>query len=125
MVFRRTLIALFLAVPSVPAGAHPCLPPGHAVVLKANDLDPDVFVWDSRTRAVDYAAGNWRDTKDVVAHSLLAKPGTRATIVRCYAGAVTSKYANALEDLVAVRVISGPGRGRYGWVTSEDVLFGR
>ena len=119
---RRTLAAVFLAVLSVPAGAESCLPPGHVVVLKANALDPDVFVWDSRARVVDYSAGYWRDTKDVVAHSLLAKPGTRAEVLHCYAGAVTSRYANAREDLLAVRLVSGPNRGRYGWVTSEDVL---
>ena len=124
MVFRRTLAAVFLAALGVPAAAQPCLPPGHPVVLRANALDPDVFVWDSRERVLDYASGYWRDTEDVVAHSLLAKPGTRATVVRCYAGAVSSRYANAREDLLAVRIVSGPNRGRYGWITSEDVAPG-
>ena len=119
--FRRTLAAFVLAALTSPAAAQSCLAPGHVVILKASDLDPDVFVWDSRDRVVAYAAGYWRDTKDVLAHSLLAKPGTRASVVKCYSAAVASRYANAREDLLAVRLLSGPGAGRSGWVTSEDV----
>ncbi len=107
---------------SIPAFALPCAPAiGHAVWLKSTDLDPDVFVWDSKQRAIDYAAGYWKDTRDVLAHSLLAKPGTRALVIQCSSGAIHSKYASDLEDAVGVRIRSGPNKGRYGWVTSEDV----
>ncbi len=112
--------ALFAAL-SVPAFAVPCAPGvGHAVSLKSTDLDPDVFVWDSRQRAIDYAAGYWKDTRDVLAHSLLAKPGTRALVIQCAPGVIHSKYASDLEDAIGVRIQSGPNKGRYGWVTSED-----
>jgi hypothetical protein len=107
---------------SVPAFAVPCAPViGHAVSLKSTDLDPDVFVWDSKQRAVEYAAGYWKDTRDVLAHSLLAKPGTRARVIQCSPGAIHSKYASDLEDAIGVRIQSGPNKGRDGWVTSEDV----
>ena len=107
--------------PGLAAAAACTVAPGAQVALRSSELDPDVFVWDSRERVLDYAAGYWRDTKDVVAHSLLAKPGTRATVVRCYESAVSSRYVNARQDLLAVRIVSGPNRGRYGWITSEDV----
>lgn len=90
-------------------------------MLKSTDLDPDVFVWDSRERVIEYAAGYWRNTHDVLAHSLLAKPGTRARVISCVAGVVHSKYASERQDAVGVRLVNGPSRGRYGWVTSEDV----
>ncbi len=123
VVVLRVLGAAALVVAlSVPAFAVPCtLSVGHAVSLKSTDLDPDVFVWDSKQRAIDYAAGYWKDTRDVLAHSLLAKPGTRATVVQCVPGAIHSKYASDLEDAVGIRIQSGPNRGRYGWVTSGDV----
>ncbi len=56
----------------------------------------------------------------MLAHSLLAKPGTRATVVQCAPGAIHSKYASDLEDAIGVRIQTGPNKGRYGWVTSED-----
>lgn len=115
-------VAALLAVLPLPALAGPCAAPvGLHVVLKSTDLDPDVFVWDSRQRVIDYSAGFWRDTKDVLAHSLLAKPGTHAAVVQCAPGAVRSKYASAREDAIGIRIVSGPNKGRYGWVTSEDV----
>ena len=109
-----------LAAPLTPSSA--CVAPvGRLVMLKSTDLDPDVFVWDSRQRVIEYAAGYWRNTQDVLAHSLLAKPGTRARVVSCATGAVRSKYTSERLDAVGVLLMTGPGRGRYGWVTSEDV----
>lgn len=111
-----------LAALSTPALASPCsVPLGHAVVLKSLDLDPDVFIWDGRQRVVDYAAGYWQSSHDVLAHTLLAKPGTRAVIVQCEGGAVRLKYGSDRRDAVGIRVINGPNKGRYGWVTSDDV----
>lgn len=81
-------------------------------------------MWDSRQRVIDYSAGLWRDTRDVLAHSLLAKPGTQAHVVQCWPGAVRSKYASEREDAIGIRITSGPNKGRYGWVTSEDVHLG-
>jgi hypothetical protein len=121
-VVRRVLgaLALFVSL-GVPVHAAACLAPaGRAVTLKSTYLDPDVLVWDSRQRAIDYAAGSWT-AKDVIAHTLLAKPGTRATVVQCVTAAIRSRFADTEEDAVGVRILSGPNRGRYGWVSGEDV----
>ncbi|GAC1414290.1 MAG: hypothetical protein NVSMB64_24530 [Candidatus Velthaea sp.] len=84
-------------------------------------MDPDVFIWDSRIRMVDYAAGHWRDTTDVLTHSLLSKPGTRAVVIACERDVVKSRFVNDVLDAVGIKIVSGPYRGRFGWVTSEDV----
>jgi hypothetical protein len=123
-VLRRTatVIALvLLAAAPAPADSCSTLPLGGRVVLKSSDLDPDVFVWDSKARVADYASGNWRNTHDVIVHTLLAKPGTSALIVACHKDMIRSRYANETLDAVGIRLVSGPYHGRYGWVTSEDV----
>jgi hypothetical protein len=119
----RPLGALaLLAALSTPALAAPCsVPVGRAIVLKSTDIDPDVFVWDAKQRVVDYAGGFWRDTHDVLSHTMLAKPGTRAVIVQCDPGVVHVKYAAERRDAVGIRLVNGPNKGKYGWVTSEDV----
>jgi hypothetical protein len=114
-------LALLCAL-STPALAAPCgVPVGHAVTLKSTDIDPDVFVWDTKQRVVDYAGGIWRDTHDVLSHTVLAKPGTRAVIVQCDAGAVRPKYNADHRDAIGIKLVNGPNKGRYGWVTSEDI----
>ena len=95
--------------------------PGTAVMLKSPDIDPDVFVWDAKVRAVDYAAGHWRDAHEVMTHSLLAKPGTRATVLQCEPAVVRFKYEPDPQDAIGIRLLNGPNRGRYGWVTSRDI----
>ncbi|GAC1454017.1 MAG: hypothetical protein PVSMB8_12720 [Vulcanimicrobiaceae bacterium] len=52
---------------------------------------------------------------------MLAKPGTRAVIVQCEHGIVRPKYVADARDAVGVRLVNGPNRGRYGWVSSQDV----
>jgi hypothetical protein len=114
-------LALLCAL-STPALATPCsVPLGHAVVLKSTDIDPDVFVWDTKQRVVDYAAGQWGESHDVISHTMLAKPGTRAVIVQCDPGVVHTKYVGDHRDAVGIKIVAGPNKGRYGWVTSEDV----
>lgn len=117
------LAALFVL--ASPGGGSPppapcALPPGATIMLRSDELDPDVFVWDTRGRAIDYAAGRWRSTADVTDHSALSKPGTRAVVVTCEPGVVRSKYTRSDLDLIGIRVTSGPNRGRYGWVTGDD-----
>lgn len=90
------------------------------MVLKSADIDPDVFVWDARQRVVDYAGGAW-GTQEVLAHTVLAKPGTRAVVVQCTAAAVHKKYTADPRDAIGIRLVNGPNKGRYGWVTSDDV----
>ncbi|HEY4440901.1 MAG TPA: hypothetical protein VGN14_10610 [Candidatus Elarobacter sp.] len=114
--------ALLAALGTSVATAAPCaLPAGKQVVLKSVEIDPDVFVWDSKQRVVDYAAGSWRSTREVLVHTVLAKPGTRAMIVQCDAGIVRQKYVSDTLDAVGIRLLDGPNRGHYGWVTSQDV----
>jgi hypothetical protein len=121
VVVARVLGALALLAVSVPVQAAPCgVPVGHAVFLKSGDLDPDVFVWDAKQRVIDYANGYWRDSHDVVLHTVLAKPGTHAVIVQCQANLVR-KDGNDARDAIGVRLTNGPNKGHYGWVTSDDV----
>jgi len=120
-VVARFLGALvLLAAASFSAQAAPCgVSPGHAVTLKSGDIDPDVFVWDARQRVVDYAGGYW-GSDEVLAHTVLAKPGTRAVIVQCMPAAVHTK-AGSTRDAIGIKLVNGPNKGRYGWVTSDDV----
>jgi len=121
-VVRRALAAVALQVAGVVSPAAACsVPAGASVTLKSLDIDPDVFVWDSRERVVAYAARSWESTHEVLVHTMLAKPGTRALVVECASGIVHVKAAPFPEDAVAVRILSGANRGRHGWVTSADV----
>jgi hypothetical protein len=123
LVVVRVLGALALLVAlSVPLQAAPCsgVPVGRAVFLKSGDIDPDVFVWDAKQRVVDYSHGTWRDSSEVMVHTMLAKPGTHAVVVQCFPGAV-HKEGNDPRDLIGIRLTTGPNKGRYGWVTSDDV----
>ena len=123
----RSALAFFIAIGSViapiaPVSPAPCaLAVGTPVTLRSTDFDPDVFVWDTRQRAIEYAGGHWKNTSDVMNHTLLAKPGTRAIVVACEAGSAQSRYANALEDTVGLKITAGPYRGKFGWVTAEDI----
>ena len=104
------------------APTHACsFPRGQRVVLAANDMDPDVFVWDSRQRASAYATGVWRSTRDVMHHSSLVRPGTHALVLSCSPNVIRSRYSDLVEDAIGLRILDGPVRGRLGWVHSEDV----
>jgi hypothetical protein len=119
-----SLVFAVLALPSdlVAATERPCqLNVGNRVVLAADTADPDVFVWDSRARLLAYVAGEWKSTKDVLAHTALIDPGTSALVVFCNAGAGRPKYNGIKEDIVGVRLLSGSRRNLWGWVRSSDV----
>ncbi len=94
---------------------------GGRVMLASDAVDPDVFLWDSRARLVDYAAGEWGNTRAIFAHTILAEPGTRAIIVSCIPAAARPRFGMGIEDAIGVKVLSGPHRGRYGWVLSSDI----
>lgn len=101
--------------------AAPCaVTNGGRVVLESDAVDPDVFIWDSRARLVDYAAGQWGNTRAIFAHTLLTEPGTPAAVVACVAGVAHPKFGTGDEDAVGVKVVAGRYRGRYGWVLSSD-----
>jgi hypothetical protein len=101
--------------------------PGDRVVLAADASDPDVFVWDEESRLIDYALGQWGDTRSLMIHTLLAHPGTQASVISCVQGVVRSKFSSTTveKDAVRVRLTSGPYRGRFGWVTSSDIHSAR
>ena len=95
--------------------------PGGRVVLESDAVDPDVFIWDSRDRLIDYAAGAWGNTRAIFAHTVLAEPGTQATVVSCFPSVAHPKFSTGDEDAIGVKIMSGPHRGRYGWGLSSDI----
>jgi hypothetical protein len=120
------IAAAAAATAATAATPSPCgVSVGEAVVLRSSDFDPDVLVWDARQRAIDYAAGNVHDASDVLTHTVLSRPGTRAVVVACLPASARPKYTSDVLDTIGVKITSGPYRGRYGWVTSDDVRTGR
>jgi hypothetical protein len=114
--------AVGAATAAVGADPVPCaVPVGARVMLRASDFDPDVFVWDAKSRVIDYTAGVWRGVEDVLKHALLAKGGTEAIVVACDGGVVHAKYSGGNGDAVGLKLTTGPNHGRYGWVTSSDI----
>lgn len=98
---------------------------GARAVLVSNSYDPDVLLWDSRQRLMDYAAGNWEVARVLLPHALLARAGTRAVVTSCQVNVVHPKYRLAPMDAVGVKVTSGPYKGRYVWVLSDDLRLDR
>jgi hypothetical protein len=124
----RSFVAAMLAavcVSAFPVNASTCaLTPGAPVMLRSSDFDPDVLVWDSRQRAIDYVSGNIKSTSEVLTHTLLSKPGTHAVVIACDPASAKPRFAPLAEDTVGIKITSGPNRGRYGWVSSGDAHFG-
>lgn len=120
-----TLVALgglLVLAAAMTASAALCpTAPGNHVMLASDAVDPDVFLWDSKTRLIDYAAGQWGNTRAIFAHTVLAEPGTRAMVVSCVPAVAHPKFGAGDEDAVGIKVLSGPHRGRYGWVLSSDI----
>lgn len=120
----RSVVAAMLSavcVSAAAADAASCsVSPGTRVILRSSDFDPDVLVWDSRGREMDYVGGNITNAAEVLAHTLLSSPGTRAIVVACDAGSSKPRYSTTVEDTVGIKITSGPHRGRYGWVSSGD-----
>jgi hypothetical protein len=123
-----SVVAALLAALSVsasPADASSCaLSTGAAIVLRSSDFDPDVLVWDSRQRAIDYVSGNIKNTSEVLTHTVLSKSGTHAIVVACDPLTSKPRYSADAQDTVGIKLTSGPNRGRYGWVSSGDAHSG-
>lgn len=94
---------------------------GARVTLRSRTLDPDVFVWNNKALMISYASGIWPGTKALLAHAILSSPGTIAVTIACESRAIRPKNALVVQDAIAVRILSGPHRGRTGWVASDDV----
>jgi hypothetical protein len=122
------VVAALLAavcVSASPADASSCaLSTGVTVVLRSSDFDPDVLVWDSRQRAIDYVDGNITSASEVLTHTLLSKSGTRAVVIACDPLSSKPRYSSVAQDTVGIKLTTGPDRGRYGWVSSGDAHSG-
>jgi hypothetical protein len=114
-------ILLGVCVSTAPAfGASCTVTSGEAVMLRSSDFDPNVLVWDSRQRAIDYVSGEIRSEAEVLVHTLLSKPGTRAVVTACDPGSSKPRYSSVAEDTIGIKIVNGPNKGRYGWVSSGD-----
>jgi hypothetical protein len=95
---------------------------GAAVVLRSSDFNPDVFVWDTQARLINYVTHVPYVTSDeVLRHAVLAKAGTRAVVTACTAVGIHPRLSTAVEDAVQIRIVSGAQRGRRGWISSGDL----
>jgi hypothetical protein len=105
-----------------PGGACP-VGRGQPIVLASQELDPDVFLWDSADRIARYAGGDY-SVQTVLKHTTLVRAYSRAVVVNCRDTAIRPAFAGRADpavDLVGVKVTSGASRGRFGWVLSADV----
>jgi hypothetical protein len=93
---------------------------GDRVQLSSQALDPDVFVWDSAQRLINYIEGDY-NVETVLQHTVLVGPGTRAVAVSCRDAAARPKYSKTDLDIIGVKLTSGRNKGHYGWVAAEDV----
>ncbi len=103
------------------AGSTCSVAPGETVMLRSSDFDPDVLVWDSRQRAIAYAGGLVKSADELLAHTVVSSPGTKALVLACDPGSSRPKYATSAQDTVGLRLTSGPHKGHYGWVASGDI----
>lgn len=118
--FAIALLAALLATTSL-ACAECRVHSGDRVVLYGTTDDPDVFVWDSRFRMRSYQGGSWDQAQALLPHALLAPPGTRATVSDCVGNFVQSKYAALPDDAVGIVIVTGPLKGKLGWVIGADI----
>jgi hypothetical protein len=91
--------------------------------LVSQELDPDVFVWDSRDRLAHYAEGDYTVAM-VLRHTLLVRAYSAAVVTACRNASIKPAYAGegtAVVAFVGVRILGGSTRGRFGWVLSTDV----
>ncbi|MDP9111509.1 MAG: hypothetical protein M3M96_07755 [Candidatus Eremiobacteraeota bacterium] len=118
--FLAPVVAALLLFAAAPAFADCRLHSGDHVILYGTADDPDVFVWDSRFRMRSYQGGSWDQAQALLPHALLAPPGTRAAVAGCVSNFVQSKYAALPDDAVGVVILSGPLKGKLGWVIGAD-----
>lgn len=118
------VFALCCFASGAPARACP-IARGSSIVLVSQELDPDVFLWDSADRLVRYAAGDY-DVEAVLKHTVLIRAFSHAQLVGCRKQIIRASAAGGAGGapfiyVVGVRIVSGIERGRYGWVMSADI----
>ena len=115
------LAAVFVIASTPQSSALACAASrGKRVELTSQSLDPDVFVWDSMSRLINYQAGKYV-TSDVLNHTLLAPAGTWAVVTACRSKVVRPRFTTGVSDAVGIRLTTGRFRGSYGWVVSDDL----
>jgi hypothetical protein len=123
--YKHALLTLVLLAGIVTAASaaqqHCHAQRGMHVTLFGGVDDPDVLVWDSRDRLVNYGAGSTDTRRFLLPHAMLTRPGTRAVVQSCLAGIVHQKFSMDADDAVGVLILTGKFRGRYGWVSSSDL----
>jgi hypothetical protein len=119
---KLVVIALLLALASTQRALADCqVHGGDHVVLYGTSDDPDVFVWDSRFRMRSYQSGSFDQAQQLLPHAMLAPPGTRAIVSSCANNFVQLKYTSTNDDAVGITIVSGPLRGKRGWVLGSDI----
>lgn len=120
---RAALVAIGAAIVAYAAPVSASCPvhSRERVVLYGVGDDPGVFLWDSRFRLRAYHAASFDEAQALLPHALLLGGGTRAVVIRCYRNDVQPKYSLRPDDAIDVLVLSGPQRGRTGWVIGGDV----
>lgn len=117
----RPVVAVLLALLcALPAAAACQLHARERVVLFGAGDDPGVLLWDSRFRLRAYHAASFDEAQDMIARALLVTAGTRAIVIGCIPQFVQPRYGLTLQDAVDVRILTGPLRGRSGWVLGSD-----
>ena len=119
------VLALYLVIASGTAASACPVSRGASLVLVSQELDPDVFLWDSADRLVRYAAGDY-DVQTVLKHTVLVHAFSKAFALGCRTKVIRPTAAGGAQGesiiyLIGVRVVSGDARGKYGWVLSADV----
>lgn len=118
---RRILIALTSLLALAPGVAQADCEPGFRMLLLSSTYNPDVLIWDSRQRLLDYAAGDWDIKRILLPHALLARAGTKALVVSCQVNVVHPKFRLAPSDAAGIKILTGPYKGRYGWLMADDL----
>ncbi len=124
MRMRSLALALFIAAVVFafgPANADCRLHDGDHVILFGTTDDPAVFVWDSRYRMREYQGGSWDQGQALLPHAFLAPPGTRGIVSSCINNFVQSKYSSLPDDAIGIVIVSGPLKGKMGWVLGADI----
>ncbi len=120
-ILRTAAVAVLAILCSAAAIAACHVHPRERVVLFGVGDDPGVFLWDSRFRLRAYHSTSFDEAQALLPHALLLAAGTRAIVITCYRNDVQPKYSLSPEDAVEVRVLTGPQRGRTGWVIGGDI----
>jgi hypothetical protein len=121
MVRRLAIAAMLLLLSAAIASADCHVNRGDRITLFGGADDPDVLVWDSRDRLVQYAGGSADTRKILLPHAILIHPGVAAVISGCVQNVVHPKFRFGTEDAIGIQIATGHYRGRFGWVSSSDV----